>query len=174
MDYCKQNYYDHPDRYDYNFYVKDVCGPYQLSRCALLYAQRNNLSILDWNMFNPDLNYYDKNIITKHMLTGNWGKETIEDIENMAKNEGISYEEAAKKRFLNILITKPALLIHRRSKKIKKWIKDAFASRKIKKIKRDLTKAIKEQNNLNQTPVFNSDLSPEEKIEKLQQIKQLL
>ena len=80
----------------------------------------------------------------------------------------------SKNRFLNILITKPALLIYRKSKKIKKWIKDAFASRKIKKIKRDLTKAIKEQNNLNQTPVFNSDLSPEEKIEKLQQIKQLL
>lgn len=57
-------------------HVVKTCGPRFLSRLYLSFNQ-NAIGILPYQEYNNDHRYYNKNIKTRHMLTGRWGSEMM-------------------------------------------------------------------------------------------------
>lgn len=97
MDECVRNFYQYDERLGINHYVKDICGPYHTSRCYKRYPRP--IKVLEGAKFNPPLDKYDESFVTKHMLTGLWGKESIDLINNEVRPDE-SYADFVKVRYL--------------------------------------------------------------------------
>lgn len=98
MEICKsfveQGKNKHEDR---NLEVLNTCGPWFLTK---MYNQFSNSVIkLPYTHFNPPLYLFHENFITKHMLTGMWGKETISDLKKSSIEEDQNYKKFLQKKY---------------------------------------------------------------------------
>ena len=98
MNEVKRLWYPYHEKLGSNHYIKDICGPYLLSRCYMTYPRR--IQLLDAARYNPPINTYREDYVTKHMLTGLWGKEAIDNVTNNVKpNE--SYDNHIQESYRN-------------------------------------------------------------------------
>lgn len=88
MDECVNNFYNIDINSNIGDYVKDISGPYHVAKCYNMYLEK--IKLLDIDRFNPPLHKYDENIVTKHMLSGLWGKEVIELANQIKKEKSFS------------------------------------------------------------------------------------
>jgi mannosyltransferase OCH1-like enzyme len=73
-------------------YVKEITGPYMLSHIYNAFQNKDEIQILSQKEYNPIITEYHSRIKTKHMLTGDWGKEH----KNNYDNSFISYKNFKK------------------------------------------------------------------------------
>lgn len=80
------NYYTYHNVSERINYIKNVCGPYQISKCYE--SWKDKIKILEHKRYNPVLDAgHDENIVTRHMLTGMWGKEYIKYVYGKVNKE---------------------------------------------------------------------------------------
>jgi mannosyltransferase OCH1-like enzyme len=70
-------------------YVKDITGPFLLSEVYNCYENKESIQVLPQKEYNPHIPEYHSMLKTKHMLTGDWGKEGKESY----SNPHMSYKE---------------------------------------------------------------------------------
>lgn len=82
-----------------NDYVLEVTGPRLLSEVYA--ANKQKVSVLPAELYNPNYLTFNSNIKTKHMLTGRWGKEMmdIKSAEHSRVAESISHQDYLKKDY---------------------------------------------------------------------------
>ena len=66
----------------YSQYIKELTGPYLLSEVYNEYEFKDTIQFLPQKEYNPHINEYHSRLKTKHMLTGDWGKESKDSYEN--------------------------------------------------------------------------------------------
>lgn len=81
-----------PDNIIYSNYIKEVTGPFLISEVYKSYENKDLIQVLPQKEYNPHITEYHSVIKTKHMLTGDWGKEGKESY----SNAHISYKEFKK------------------------------------------------------------------------------
>ena len=79
-----------------DFYVKDICGPVFLTRTVLKFRQ--DIKLLSKELFNPEPKDFNQNIFTKHMISGLWGKDAI----NIVENTGENYYDFIRRKYLEV------------------------------------------------------------------------
>lgn len=82
-----------------NSLVHRTTGSLLLSEIYKKY-DKENILVLKKEIFNPSVLYYDKFLITKHMLTGIWGKDTF-NLLNSFKNKNDSCEEHLRRIYID-------------------------------------------------------------------------
>lgn len=75
----------------YSNYIKEITGPFLISEVYKNYEDKDKIQILPQKEYNPHIPEYHSTIKTKHMLTGDWGKEAKEH-----NDPYISYKESKK------------------------------------------------------------------------------
>jgi hypothetical protein len=74
----------------YQDYIWKISGPHLLSEVYL--NHKKNVFILPKEQYNPNIKAYNKDLKTKHMETGIWGKDALEHIKSL----NLSFEETYK------------------------------------------------------------------------------
>lgn len=90
----QENKKKYKDNYECNEYTLEVCGPPIVSDVYYDYYEdkiiyEGNVFIMKKSLYNVPWYSYSENYKTKHMLTGVWGKETINGVLNNTKNKKI-------------------------------------------------------------------------------------
>ena len=83
--------------------IKNVAGPGLLSDIFLGSNYHMHIQLLNKELFHPDIEYFSENLYTKHMLTGQWGRETYQALQECKEinYNYLSFEEFYKLDYEN-------------------------------------------------------------------------
>lgn len=81
-----------PQNIIFSNYIKELTGPFLLSEVYENYENKDSIQILPQKEYNPHIPEYHSRLKTKHMLTGDWGKES----KDTYTNSFISYKDFKK------------------------------------------------------------------------------
>lgn len=79
-------------------YVKELTGPFLISEVYENYEDRDSIQILPQKEYNPHILEYHSGLKTKHMLTGDWGKES----KGSCGNAFLSYKDFKKINYFQL------------------------------------------------------------------------
>lgn len=86
-----------------DFLVQKITSCYNLSKVYYSY-DKTNIQLLDKKRFNPFILYYDDILITKHIMTGLWGKEVIDTYERIDDEySSVALQKLINKKSINFL-----------------------------------------------------------------------
>jgi mannosyltransferase OCH1-like enzyme len=71
-----------PENITLSNYVKEITGPFLISDVYNEYENKESIQILPQKDYNPHIPEYHSRLKTKHMLTGDWGKERKDEYNN--------------------------------------------------------------------------------------------
>ena len=95
-----QNRSSEPDS-DFQVFVRRSAGCGMLSEMYDKLQSEYKIEILDRSKYQVQPDYYDPNVVTRHMLTGRWGNQTFEDVVKSFKQKypDMSVEDIFKKDY---------------------------------------------------------------------------